>query len=103
MDRENEDLRPQPGEARRDRESDDAFARATPTASSERVEAVRMGAGIVRANILEASNLRNVRRGSAPTEDNERHLTREGVPATATKILEDTDGGGVWSQYGLRL
>ena len=72
MDRENEDLRQLLREAHRDRESGNTFARATPTASLERVKAVRMG-----ADILEAPGLRNVRRGSTLTDDNERHL----VPA----------------------
>ena len=69
MDRDNEDLRQQLQEPRRDRESDDTFARATPTASLERIEAVRMG-----ADILEAPGLRNVHRGLTLTNANERHL-----------------------------
>ena len=68
-----EDLRQQlRAEGYWDRESANTFARATRTASLERIKAVRMG-----ADILEASGLRNVRRGSTLTDDNERHL----VPA----------------------
>ena len=78
MDRENEDLRQQlRAEGYWDRESGNTFARATPTASLERVKAVRMG-----ADILEAPGLRNVRRGWTLTDDNERHLVpaREYLP-----------------------
>ena len=89
MDRENEDLRQQLREVRRDRESGDAFARATPIVSSERVEAVRMGARVVRAETWEAPGFRNVRRGSALTDDNERHL----VPRTEYLLSYHNRGG----------
>ena len=104
MDPENEDLRQQLREVRRDRESGDTFARATSTVSSERVEAVRMGAKKVWADILGGTGLeeRTSRLGT-DRRQREAYRTWEGVPATATKILEDTDGGGIWSRYGLRL
>ena len=77
MDRENEGLRQQLQEARGDVERGGTFARATRTTHFKRVQEVKVGASVVREDVLGAPDSQNARRGSILKDDNERQL----VPA----------------------
>ena len=74
MDRENEGLRQQLQEARRDADKGGTCASAMRTTYFKRVQEVRMGASVVREDVLGAPDLQNVRRGSTLEDDNERQI-----------------------------
>ncbi|CAM9469481.1 unnamed protein product, partial [Ascophyllum nodosum] len=85
MDRESEGLRQQLQEAHRDVEKGGTFASAMRTTCFKRVQEVRIGASVVREDVLGAPDLHNVRRGSTLEDDNERTPMDERPGRTSTR------------------